>query len=126
MSESYTQPSEPQYAYPNEPYSQGPHPGGSFPPAAPPSYGSYGYNAAAAEASTAATTSLVLGIISVVLLPLLGPLAIWQAAKAEKLGRPATAGKVLGWIGSAFLAIGVVIFAFFIIAMIAGASATGF
>ena len=28
----------------------------------------------------------------------LGPLAIWQASKAEKMGRSATPGKILGWI----------------------------
>ena len=33
-------------------------------------------------------------------LPLLSPFAPWQARAAEKLGVPATAGKVLGWVGT--------------------------
>lgn len=45
------------------------------------------------------TTSIVLGVIGLFVLGIvLGPLAVWQAGKAEKLGVKATAGKVLGWV----------------------------
>lgn len=119
MSESPYQSSQPQHGY-NEPYQQAPN-GAGYPPAAPPAYGNgYGYNQAAADANSAATLSLVFGILGVVLLPILAPLALWQASKAEKLGKSATAGKVLGWIGVVFLAIGIVFFVIFLIALAAG------
>ncbi|GAA1621246.1 hypothetical protein [Georgenia ruanii] len=120
MSESPYQSSQPPHGY-NEPYQQAPYAGG-YPPAAPPAYGNgYGYNQAAADANSAATLSLVFGILGVIVLPILAPLALWQASKAEKLGKSATAGKVLGWIGVVFLALGVLAFVFFVIVAAVGA-----
>ncbi|WP_211489818.1 DUF4190 domain-containing protein [Georgenia thermotolerans] len=118
MSESPYQSSQPQYGY-GEPQQQAPN--GGYPPAAPPAYGGngYGYNQSAADANSAATLSLVFGILGVVLLPILAPFALWQASKAEKLGKSATAGKVLGWIGVVFLAVGVVFFLLFLIGLAA-------
>lgn len=47
----------------------------------------------------AAQLSLIFGIVGLFFFGLLfGALAIWQAAKAERLNKAATAGKVLGWI----------------------------
>lgn len=44
-------------------------------------------------------TSLIFGIVGLFFLGIVfGPLAISKASKAESLGVPATAGKVLGWI----------------------------
>lgn len=61
------------------------------------------------EASKAKTTSLVLGIIGLFLLGIiLGPIAIMQANKAERLGERATAGKVLGYICTIFGIIGLI------------------
>ncbi len=69
------------------------------------------------QAAKSAETSLVLGIIGVVMLPILSPFAVWQAYKSEKLGGRATAGKVLGWVGVALLILGalwlIAFFAFF-------------
>lgn len=46
-----------------------------------------------------ARTSLICGIIGIFIFGLvLGPIAIWQAGKAEALGVRATPGKVTGWI----------------------------
>ena len=56
--------------------------------------------------------SLILGILSVTVLPLLGPFAVWQASQAEKLGGRATVGKILGWVGVAVLILAVLWFAF--------------
>lgn len=58
------------------------------------------YSAQSAEADKAAQMSLIFGILGLFIVGIVfGPLAIWQASKAEKLHKPATAGKVLGWIG---------------------------
>jgi hypothetical protein len=55
------------------------------------------------EAGKARTASLVLGIIGIFFLGIvLGPLAIMQANKAERLGERSSAGRVLGWIGTVF------------------------
>ncbi len=125
MSESHNQPSQPGYGYQNDPSQQGAYSGGGYVPSAPPVQGGYGYNQAAADANSAATLSLVFGILGVVVLPILAPLALWQARKAEKLGKSATAGKVLGWIGVAFLIIGVLVFLFVMISLAVG-GASGF
>ena len=51
------------------------------------------------QAQSAATASLVLAIIGFFTAPfILGPLALWQAAKARRLGHEATPGRVLAWI----------------------------
>lgn len=100
---------EPQYGYG----------AGGHVPVAPPAYG---YDATSQEANSAATLSLVFGILAVVLLPIVfGPLAVWQARKAERLGKPATAGKVLGWIGIVLAIIGVIVVGIMLVAMFAGA-----
>ena len=68
---------------------------------APYGAGHYGspYGGDPREAATAAETSLILGIVGLFIFGIvLGPLAIWQASKAEKMGRSATPGKILGWI----------------------------
>ena len=55
------------------------------------------------DAGKARTTSLVLGIIGIFFLGIiLGPLAIMQANKAERLGERSSAGRVLGWIATIF------------------------
>ncbi|WP_193311384.1 hypothetical protein [Georgenia satyanarayanai] len=47
----------------------------------------------------AAQTSLIFGVIGLFFAGIVfGPLAIWQAAKAERMNKSATAGKVLGWL----------------------------
>ncbi|WP_418606463.1 DUF4190 domain-containing protein [Georgenia sp. SUBG003] len=85
----------------------------------------YGYDSSSQEANSAATLSLVFGILGVVLLPIVfGPLALWQAKKAERLGKPATAGKVLGWISIALVIIGIIGGIIFVIAMAMSANAT--
>lgn len=73
-----------------------------------PRYGGYGYGYGemdhvhqmrAAEAQSAATAALILGIVGLFTLPIiLGPLALWQASKARRLGHEGGAGWVLGWI----------------------------
>lgn len=105
MSQNPYQPYEQQYPYRQQPYEtgpyqQGPYSGGGYPPAPSPGHG---YGQAAADGNSAATLAIVFGVVGIVLLPILAPLAIWQANKAEKLGVPATAGKVLGWVGVALL-----------------------
>jgi uncharacterized Tic20 family protein len=117
MSENPYQPTPQQHSSQGQYGSYG---AGGHVPAAPPAYG---YDATSQEANSAATMSLIFGILGVVLLPIVfGPLAIWQAKKAERLGKPATAGKVLGWIGVALVIIGVIAFiAFFVLA---GAAST--
>lgn len=69
-----------------------------------------------AEATRSTDTSLVLGILSVTVLPLLAPFALWQANKAEKLGGRATAGKVLGWVGLVMLVL-VILWLVFVLVM---------
>lgn len=105
MSQNPYQPYEQQYPYRQQPYEtgpyqQGPYSGGGYPPAPSPAHG---YGQAAADGNSAATLAIVFGVVGIVLLPILAPLAIWQANKAEKLGVNATAGKVLGWVGVALL-----------------------
>lgn len=58
------------------------------------------------EGKRHAKLSLIFGIIGLLILGIVfGPLAIIQAKKAEDLGTPATAGKVLGWIAVSFAVI---------------------
>lgn len=62
------------------------------------------------EAGKARTTSLVLGIIGLFIFGIiLGPLAIMQANKAERLGARATAGKVLGMVCTIFGIISIIL-----------------
>ena len=70
-----------------------------------------------------AETALILGILGVVLLPVLAPFAIWQAREAEKLGVPATAGRVLGWVGTVLLG---VFLLFLVLWLVAAAFLIGF
>ena len=68
------------------------------------------------EKAPGAVASLVLGILGIVICGLLAPFAWQQGRKAEALARAegydgegmATAGKVLGIIGTALLVVGVV------------------
>jgi uncharacterized Tic20 family protein len=120
MSENPYQPTQQQHSPQGQYGSYGAGAGG-YVPAAPPAYG---YDTTSQEANSAATLSLVFGILAVVLLPIVfGPLALWQAKKAERLGKPATAGKVLGWIGIVMVILGIVAaIAFFV--LMAGAPVT--
>jgi len=104
-----------QQQYPPHPRYQ-PYQPGLYQPYQP---GMYMPSARTMEGERAAQLSVTLGIVGFFVAGLiLGPLAIWQAKKAENLGVPATAGKVLGWIltiiygGLALLAIAAVIFLF--------------
>ena len=66
--------------------------------------------------------SLAFGIIGIFFLPIVfAPLAIVQAGKAERLGEPSNAGRILGWaaIGYWVLVFGVV-FLFFSLGLMAG------
>jgi len=59
----------------------------------------WAYSPQRAEADKAAQLSLIFGIIGLFFAGIIfGPLAISQAGKAERMHKPATAGKVLGWI----------------------------
>lgn len=100
---------------------QGYQPGYGYGPTQP-----YGQGGRSLEGEKAAQLSLILGIVGLFFAGLiLGPLAIWQAGKAEKLGVPATAGKVLGWISAILWLLGLVSgVAIFVIAL-AGMSAAG-
>jgi hypothetical protein len=72
-----------------------------------------------------AQTSMILGIISLFVVGIvLGPIAIVKAKRAEELHTAATAGKVTGWIGTIFGALGVVWFIFVVGTMIAVGAAS--
>lgn len=76
------------------------------------------------RAQSAATVALVLSIIGFFTMPfILGPLAIWQASRARRLGHAATAGWALGWIctlwGVAVIALPILFF--LLVAFLAGA-----
>ncbi|MEE6282157.1 hypothetical protein [Georgenia sunbinii] len=79
----------------------------------PPAHTTYSTESMVAEKT--AQLSLIFGIIGLFFFGLVfGPLAIWQASKAEKMNKPATAGKVLGWIALVF-GIGQIILFFVVI-----------
>ncbi|QOT19657.1 hypothetical protein [Paenarthrobacter sp. YJN-5] len=85
-------------------------------PAYPPMH-AMGYSPENIEGKKASDTALIFGIIGLFILGLVfGPLAIINANKAERMGHPATAGKVLGWISTILSAMGLVAFLFVIIA----------
>lgn len=47
----------------------------------------------------AARLSLIFAVVGIFFAGILfGPLAIWQARRAEQAGTPTTAGKVIGWV----------------------------
>jgi uncharacterized Tic20 family protein len=120
MSENPYQPYQQQHSQEGQYGSYG---AGGHVPAAPPAYG---YDATSQEANSAATMSLVFGILAVVLLPIVfGPLAVWQAKKAERLGKPATAGKVLGWIGIVMVIIGIIAGIAFVVLMASAPVSSG-
>lgn len=57
------------------------------------------HDAQVQQGQAAATAALVLSIIGFFTVPfILGPIAVWQAAKARRYGHPAPAGRLLGWI----------------------------
>lgn len=96
------------YATPAQHYQQ--------PPAASPYAQQQPYqNSQSSEGKSAANLALIFGILGVVVSGLFAPFAIWQASKAEKLGVPATAGKVLGYIGLALMAVGILALGFLLI-----------
>lgn len=93
----------PQPGYPPYGYTYPGHPGYAPTPGYSPTPGTDELNrmhrVEADRAQSAATAALVLSIIGFFTMPfVLGPLAIWQASKARRLGHAATAGWVLGWI----------------------------
>ncbi|MFI7483176.1 DUF4190 domain-containing protein [Kocuria sp. M1R5S2] len=98
---------------PGQPW--GPEWGAFWAPQWGPQWGPGWSSPQAVEGRRHADNALILGILSVVVLPLLGPFAIWQAREAEKLGISATVGKVLGWVGTVMIAV----FLFFLVAWLA-------
>jgi uncharacterized iron-regulated membrane protein len=88
-------------------------------------YRSYQPSYASMEGEKAAQLSLILGIVGLFVAGIiLGPLAIWQARKAERLGVPATAGKVLGWITTILYALAVLAGIIFFVILVVGLGAT--
>lgn len=77
-----------------------------------------------AQAQSAATAALVLAIVGLFTAPfIMGPLAIWQASRARRLGHDAGAGWVLGWICTLWgLAVIALPFLFFLLALFAVAA----
>jgi hypothetical protein len=94
---------------PGQPW--GPEWGAFWAPQWGPQWGPGWNSPQAVEGRRRAENALILGILGVVVLPLLGPFAIWQAREAEKLGISATVGKVLGWVGTVMIAV----FLFFLV-----------
>ncbi|MHA7240370.1 DUF4190 domain-containing protein [Arthrobacter sp. TMS1-12-1] len=77
------------------------------------------------EGEKAAQLSLILGLVGFFVAGIiLGPLAIWQARKAERLGVPATAGKVLGWVVTALYALAILAGILFFVLIFVGFGAT--
>ncbi len=106
-------------AYPTSPYGQSYQPG-SF------QGGIYQDPHRTLEGEKAAQLSLIFGLVGLFVAGIiLGPLAIWQANKAEKLGVPATAGKVLGWITTVLYGLAVLfgVMALILFVTVLGASA---
>ncbi|MBF0807718.1 DUF4190 domain-containing protein [Rothia nasimurium] len=80
------------------------------------------------EADKAAQAALICGIIGLFTVPIiLGPIAIVQANKAERLGAAATAGKVLGWIDTIIGGLALLtIVGFVVLGAIAAGSSAGY
>ncbi|MHA7208419.1 hypothetical protein [Arthrobacter sp. MDT1-65] len=120
-----TQPYQQSYqpgGYPPADYQPGPYPGGGY-PVGP--YQSYPPSYDALEGEKAAQLSLILGLVGLFVAGfVLGPLAIWQARKAERLGVPATAGKILGWIVTILYALAVLAMIVFFVILVVGLGAT--
>ena len=106
---------------PNNPYSSGGNQNWSQPNSSyqPPQYQGqnqqqfgnhpgYGYPMVHPEGAQLAQTSMILGIISLFVVGIiLGPIAIVKANRAEReFNTSATVGKVTGWIGTIFGALG--------------------
>ena len=102
------------------------------PGATPPGYQAGGYQVGpAAPNAPGAVLSLVLGILGIVICPICAPFAYYYGQQSEQAvdasrgtlaGRGmATAGKILGIVGSVILGLGVL---FLIIALIAGAASS--
>ncbi|MEG9249562.1 DUF4190 domain-containing protein [Arthrobacter sp. Soc17.1.1.1] len=126
-----SRPYQPTQPY-QQPYQPGGYEAGDYPTGA---YQSGGYQAgpyrsyqpsyASMEGEKAAQLSLILGIVGLFVAGIiLGPLAIWQALKAERLGVPATAGKVLGWITTILYALAVLAGIIFFVILVVGLGAT--
>lgn len=104
---------------PNQPGSSPYQPTGSYPS------GLYQSSYQTMEGEKAAQLSLILGLLGFFVAGIiLGPLAIWQARKAERLGVSATAGKVLGWIVTALYALAILSGILFFVIIIVGFGAT--
>lgn len=117
-------PSGSEYSNSQNPYQQNPQ-------FYPPQYNNYAgapnYSPAIAEGNQHSTHSLIFGILSLLFAGLVfGPLAIWKASKAEKLGVSSTPGKVLGWIGLGFSILWIFWFALIIIGSFAGIASGGY
>ncbi|MDI3331544.1 MAG: hypothetical protein QJR09_12560 [Micrococcus sp.] len=102
--QGYGGPGQPTSGYPQPGYGPHGYPQGGF--AQPGGYGVPGpmppvrapQQAEADKAARVSVICAVLGFVFPVASLILGPVAIGQANKAQRLGRSATLGKVLGWI----------------------------
>lgn len=84
----------------------------------------YQKSAQQVDAEKASQASLIWGILGLFVLPfVLGPIAIIQANKAERLGAAATVGKVLGWIDTVIGVLGILIMIVMLVTLIGAGSA---
>jgi hypothetical protein len=98
-----------------QPYAAPPQ---QYDPSAYPGMHAMGYSPEYAAGKKLQETALLFGILGLFILGFVfGPLAIINANKAERMGFPATAGKVLGWISSVLSALGLVVFLLMIIGL---------